>query len=140
MNCVFRSENGIKVASSHGAVKELKMGLVEYLNNCAMSNLSTYEGRTRSVKSIIGITSKIPLFIDYETLMFPTKGVRNYDCVFINYYQILSIAASNNYKTVVRFKDLTNVVLDIDFSKVNLQIKRCKKIIEYLSIKRKCLH
>ena len=140
MNYVSRSRYGITVNLQNGVEKHYHKGLIEFLNECTLEGLSTYEGRIKSVGKVLNINSKVPVFIDKELLLFPTKGTRNYDCYFINYHQVLSISKWPSNQTKVVFNDLTTIILDIDNKKINKQMERCVKIVSYLSIKRKCLH
>lgn len=133
MNYLVRSEIGIKVVSKTGEIQEIKKGLIEYLNQCAMKNLSTYEGRVKSVKNVLGITSKIPVYIDHENLFFPSKGIRNYDCVFINYCYVLSTTRWHSNQTRITFHNLTDLIIDVEYKKINIQIKKCEKIISHIT-------
>ena len=73
--------------------KKMKTQLVplRIINELCIDNLSTYQGRKEAIKIKYGIKTMVPIYINDEILLFPTKGIKEYACVWINYHQIREV-------------------------------------------------
>lgn len=131
MKYAKRSSYGIFVLEKQIGTN-IQKGLIEYVNSLCLKSLSTYDGRIKSVKKVLSISSLIPVFVNDENLLFPTESIRNYDCVFINYCRVLSIKKRGE-EALVTFQDLSEIVVDVSFNRIKKQIEKCEIISQYLN-------
>lgn len=110
----------------------LNIGLKQYLNNLCMKNLSTYDGRKKATVKLLNEKNNIPIYIDKNLFMYPTKSLREYSMLFINYYAILSFKKIDSNSTLLIFKNLDKLVVDVSIRKINKQHLRIKKIAQNL--------
>ncbi len=129
MKYIVRSEMGVKIESD--STRYLDFGLIEYINTLCIKELITYKGRIEATRKKLDIQSNIPVFISQELLLFPTVSVRNWDCFFINYFEVLSVTSENG-KAIIFFNDLTQISLDIGENRIFNQVKKCEQILSYL--------
>ncbi len=106
-------------------------GIKQYINNLCMNNLSTFEGRKKAVSNLLKQKNNIPIYIDNEIFLYPTKSLREYDMLFINYYAILSTKRIDSKNTLIIFKNLEELIVNISIRKVMKQHKRIELIIHY---------
>jgi transposase len=57
--------------------------------------------------------------------------IRDYDCVFVNYTQVLSVKKQGD-STLIVFDDLTEISIPTSINKVKIQIKKCKLINNFV--------
>jgi|LGOV01.1.fsa_nt_gb competence protein ComK len=107
----------------------LKQGLKQYINKMCINNLSTYEGRREASKAILQRKSILPIYVNPQIFLYPTISVRNYQCTFINYYEVLSIIRMTEKRTKIVFNDLSDLNLDISHEKINNQHQRIENIL-----------
>ena len=131
MYYLTRKANGILIKD---ASKEylISTGIKKYINKLCMSNLSTYDGRRLSTAKLLNQKDNIPIYIDRSTFLFPTKALREYDTMFINYFSILSIRKIDHKNTLFIFDNLEEITINISIKKVYKQYKRIEKINDYL--------
>ena len=132
MYYVKRHNNGIKVLDES---KEhiLNIGVKSYLNSLCMKNLSTFDGRKKALAKLLGQKSNIPIYINDEIIVYPTKSLREYDMYFINYHGVLSLRKLDNDNTLFVFKNLEELTINISFKRIIKQHKRVEFIIQYLN-------
>ena len=126
-----RTSNGIKVKDESDVI--IKKGLKQTLNDLCVLNLSTYEGRTKSIREMFGFNHNYPVFVNNSMLFFPTESIRNYNCIYINYFKVLSIRQINQQICCVIFTDLSELRVQISHQKIMKQMDRCQIIINYLN-------
>lgn len=129
MKYITRCKNGVKVISKNREI--LNYGLIEYINMLCLNELSTYKGRITSTKKTLGIISNIPVYVNNNIMLFPTRMIRDYDCVFVNYTQVLSVKKQGD-STLIVFDDLTEISIPTSINKVKIQIKKCKLINNFV--------
>ena len=131
MYYLTRNGNGILIKDSS---KEylINAGIKKYINKLCMDNLSTYDGRRLSIAKLLNQKDNIPIYIDKSTFLFPTKALREYDTVFINYFSIPSIKKIDHKNTLIVFDNLEEININISIKKVFKQYKRIEKINDYL--------
>ena len=108
-------------------------GIKKYLNNLCMNNLSTFDGRRKAIVKLLEQKDNIPIYIDSNNFVYPTKSLREFDMIYINYFEVLSYKEIAYKKTLIVFKNLEYLVVDIDMKRIERQHKRIKKITEYLA-------
>jgi len=74
-----------------GTTIKLTMSNLSFIKKKCLESLFTYEGYLKAVQKKIGIRYKVPVYIDDVTWMIPTKRVRDYDNIWINYAAIREV-------------------------------------------------
>lgn len=131
MKYIKRSKEGILVLDKKATY--LQRGLKQYINDLCIKNLSTIEGREKAAKKLLNITSNLPVYVNEEIILFPTKSIRNYDCVYLNFHKILTLKKQDNISSKVIFDDLSEVVVGISLKKLKRQLLRANTIYEIKS-------
>ena len=108
----------------------LNINNLSLVKKMCLEELFSYEGYLKGVKAKFGSVRLIPVYINKNILLIPTKRVRDYENIWLNYSQILLIESSDN-KTKVTFKDYTNITINIKYHNFIKRIKLAKKIINY---------
>lgn len=131
MYYIRRNNKGILIKDEN---KEyvVETSIKKYINMLCMKNLSTYDGRKIAVKNLFEQKNNIPIFVNRNIFLYPTKSLRDYDTVFINYFSILSFNESGLNKTLFIFNNLDEIIFDISIKKVIKQHKIIEKIYQYL--------
>lgn len=93
----------------------------KFLNELCIENLSTFDGRINAVRIKHNIKSLVPLYVSNECLLIPTSSIRNYECVWINYYMIQSCDGNE-------IKMLDGSIIEVKERVMDRQIKTCEEI------------
>lgn len=93
----------------------------KFLNELCIENLSTFDGRINAVRIKHNIKSLVPLYVSNECLLIPTSSIRNYECVWINYYMIQSYDGNE-------IKMLDGSIIEVKKRVTDRQIKTCEEI------------
>ena len=125
MNYITRDILGINI---DGQIKTTT--LKSYINKLCLQYGSTLEGRTDFSRYILN-TSKLPIYVNKDIILFPTMSLRNYETVLINYCNIQEIY---QIKDIVRIVFTNTKLLDVKISLYTIknQMRKCRKIIEHL--------
>ena len=133
MYYVKRHHNGIVVKNEINEYS-LNSGIKKYLNKLCMNNLSTFDGRRKAIMSLLKQKDNVPIYIDNDIFVYPTKALREFDMVYINYCEVLSYKEIGYKSTLVIFKNLEHLVINVSAKKIEKQHKRIKKITDYLGL------
>lgn len=127
MNFIKRNNYGCDIDGS-----SFNVGMIEQINKLCLIELTTYKARKESTKKVLHIKSLTPIFIHSSLLLFQTHTSREYDCCFINYFNVLSIRKKDD-KTEIVFIDFTKLLVNQKYTKISTQMKKCEMIITYLN-------
>lgn len=127
MKYITRSNVGILIDG-----QEYSVGLKKYLNSLCIKGLSTFDGRVEASKIILKKRTNPPVFISPEVCLFPTKSIRDYNMIYINYFEVLSVSYVDNKSCLLVFNDLSRLYLDIPKNRIDKQLKYTEKILLYL--------
>ena len=128
MKYIKRTTEGILVLEKEA--RYLTKGLKQFMNEACIQNLSTFEGRKQAAQIILNHTSNLPIYVDEDTIMFPTKSIRNYDCIYVNYHQVLSLKETIGGSTRIVFNDLSEIKVDTSIVKMRKQLFRAQTIFK----------
>jgi len=131
MYFIKRSKEGIEIGSENGSLY-VNSSLKKYINNMCLKKLSTYDGRRESVSKFLNENNNIPIYVNDDIILYPTKSIRCYDTVFVNFNEVLSIKKHRNGYTSLIFTNLSEILLKISFNRILKQHSRINKILEYL--------
>jgi len=127
-----RTDYGIQVTKEDEKVY-VRNGLKGFINDLCLDNFSTYEGRKKAASRLLNEKSNIPIYIDNSTFLYPTKALREYDMLFLNYFAILSFRKIDSANTLFIFKNLEELVVQISINKVMRQHRRIALITDYIN-------
>lgn len=117
---LFRNDEGTTIVCKNK--KEILEQVPKtVINDLCMRNLSTYEGRKVATKHLYNIKILVPIYVDEDNLLFPTVSTANYDCVWINYHEILKTALNKIYMN-------NGDIVICGENVVTKQLKRCYEI------------
>lgn len=130
MYYIKRSNDGIIVK---GEFHELliKSGIKSYLNNLCMDNLSTFDGRRKAISKLIKHKNNVPIYVNKDIFVYPTKSLREYDMLFINYHAVLSYKKIERNKTLFVFNNLEELVVEVSINKIMKQHQRIELVYQY---------
>ncbi len=126
MNYIKRNNEGIE---RDGIT--MKKSLISYLNKLCLQSGSSLQGRLDFGKYLLN-TTKIPIYINKDIILFPTESIRRYNSVLINYKNIISYNEIDDFIRVV-FKDLREIYVNISMYSFEKQVEKAHEINEYLS-------
>jgi competence transcription factor ComK len=106
--------------------------LNKVLNELCILRLSTLDGMHESLKTIFAFQSKIPLYLGDSLLLFPIKGLRGKESLYINYFSIQEIIPQSTKSCYIKFSDYHEMKCDI-FHILLKQIDKCEKILAYVN-------
>jgi len=129
MKYITRTTEGIRVVDQTETYKE--KGLIQYLNELCIQELTTFTGRIQATKQLCNIQSNIPLFINESLLFFPTKSNRNPDVYYINYHRIIGVQKVQNHCKIC-FDDFTELAVNCTYQKIQNQIRKVQKVLTIL--------
>jgi competence protein ComK len=91
------------------------------INWMCVENQSTFKGRRNAIKCKYGLKRLTPVFVDDDVLLFPIKAVRDYENIWINYYEIVALKGS-----YILFRGGKKLM--VNSGVVNRQLKKCYEI------------
>lgn len=94
--------------------------------------LFSYESRVKYTKKILNIKTKIPVYINEEILLMPTKAPKRHDTYWINYFEVFSHQKFFN-NTIILFTNLKELEIDITNNSFSKMMEKGEKIINYIN-------
>ena len=134
MNYIRRDIKGILINDDLGNTI-IESTLIKHINGLCIANLSTYLGRRDSISKFLGGKTNIPIYVDRNICLYPTKSVRCYDTVFVNFNEVLSVKKVEKGYTKFIFTNLDEIIIEVSFNVIMKQHKRISKILEYIENK-----
>ncbi|MBQ0065818.1 MAG: competence protein ComK [Firmicutes bacterium] len=86
-----------------------KTSVIRYLNEKCMEQGSSIEARKTYFKEKMGVHKFIPIVISNEEIYFPISNVKEYDCIWVNFFAIKNIAYIKK-ECIITFCDNTSLV------------------------------
>ncbi len=131
MNYLKRGNNGVVLKTETG-IKMINGGIKKYLNDLCLINLATFDGRKKAISKLLKAKKNLPIYINQQVFVYPTKALREYDVVFINYHHVLSWKEITPTHTKIIFNNLEELIVEISSKRVKKQHQRIAYILEYL--------
>lgn len=128
---IKRSTEGLELCGKNGVVF-IDSTLKKYINKLCLKKLSTYDGRRQATAKYLKEKCNIPIYINEDIILYPTKSIRCYDTVFVNFKEVLSIKKVSKGYTSFTFTNLFEIELEVSINKILNQHKRIEKLIYYL--------
>ncbi|PKK86724.1 MAG: hypothetical protein CVV63_04000 [Tenericutes bacterium HGW-Tenericutes-8] len=93
--------------------------------------LFSYESRTRLTKEKFRVNTKIPIYINQELLLMPSKSPKQYDNIWLNYFAIVGYHPYQS-SVVVLFKNRSELVINQSFRIFQNKMRLCEAILSYI--------
>jgi hypothetical protein len=103
-----------------------------YFNSLLIDSFTNLQALEKAMKKLFAFNSKIPIYVDEQTLFMNIKSYRLEGSIYINYFAILSYYEVDK-EIVVSFYDGHCLKLKSRYCFYN-QIKKCQRIIEHLKL------
>ena len=129
MYYIKRNDKGIFIKDEFQEYS-LNIGIKSYINNLCIENLSTFDGRKRALIKHLNQKNNIPIYVDDKVFLYPTKSLREYDMLFINYFSVLSLRRIDLYTTLLTFNNLDELIVNVSYKRVKKQHQRIEVIID----------
>ncbi|GAA0436520.1 hypothetical protein GCM10008983_11540 [Lentibacillus halophilus] len=102
----------------------------QIIDHACVLNGSTLEGRRKSVRKLLNVSSKVPVPVipDQGVYMLPTASSKKKDNVWLSFYQIDSFEQRDD-RTYVMFHDGSGLFVNTSVKAFDLQFKRTSQII-----------
>ena len=107
----------------------LQASVLVILQRLCMRHGSTFEGRRAAAARNLDIHQKVPILLSeiYRDVLFPTKAMRNPDCIWINY------RAVDEKGCVVQFHDESKLSLSVDIRCIRRSMRLCERYLSFLN-------
>jgi competence protein ComK len=91
---------------------------------------SSYEGRTKGAKKILGAEYKAPIVVDdiNNIIAIPTTSPKSPDCVWISLSRVQNISKINNIYTKILFDNGKELIVDCSFRSLESQLSRASRL------------
>lgn len=94
--------------------------------------LFSYESRIKYTKLHLNIKTKIPIYINKELLLMPTKSPKRYETYWLNYFEVFSYQKHFG-KTLVLFTNLKELEVDLSYESFHKMMLKAKTIEKYVN-------
>lgn len=108
-------------------IKQLKKSNLSYVKELCISSLFTYKGYLKANKIENKLVSKVPVYINDQTMLIPIKRTRDYDNIWINYAAIKNMLPDGKGLKVI-FHSNREVAIDNSANQLMKQITQLKMI------------
>jgi len=107
-------------------VNKTPMQIIE--NSCSFFG-SSYIGRTKGTKQLIGVSHKAPIIIEEskEIIFFPTSSPRLYECCWISLKNIIRYNKSEK-NSLIQFNSGLSLELDMSYGSLDNQVLRATRL------------
>ena len=91
---------------------------------------STYEGRKKGAKEILGAEYKVPIIIaDTDNLIvFPTTSPDAKDCVWISVNRVKKIEKVDDFNTLIIFDNDVEITVNSSYRTIENQLSRASRL------------
>ncbi len=107
------------------------MPIQTFFNKLLKRELTDLTSRERITKRVIHLKSKIPIYVDKDTMFMCIKSYRLKNSFYINYFSIKSYEYIDN-EVIVHFLNRSSLKTGKKHS-FQAQMKKCRLILDYLN-------
>jgi len=95
---------------------------------------STCEGRREAAACNLDIHQKVPILLSevYQDILFPTRALRNPECIWINYRAVDEIRRKEK-GCIVQFHDESELFVSVDVRCIRRSMQLCKRYLSFLN-------
>ena len=102
-----------------------------FFNKLLIKELTNLSSREKSIKKALRFKSKVPIYINRETMFMCLKSYRLNNSFYINYFSITSHIYKNNF-VIVNFQNKHSMKL-VEKNIFQNQMEKCLMILDYLN-------
>lgn len=125
--------NGNDILVSYQGKKEIVNSTHKrFISILLEKNLREYKTYCRLVTRNLKIKTRIPVYIDLNTLLLPIYSPRNYDCTWINYFSIIAIYNNNSNDSIIIFRSGNKLEVKRSVYSLKRQIENAILILKHL--------
>ncbi len=91
---------------------------------------STYEGRKKGAKNILGAEYKVPIVVEDSDnlIVFPTTSPMSEECVWISLKRVKKIEKVDYYNTKIIFDNNKEIIVESSYRSVENQLSRASRL------------
>ena len=91
---------------------------------------SSYEGRKKGAKSILGAEYKVPIVVEDtdNLIIFPTTSPQSDDCAWISLKRVKNIVKIDCNNTKIIFDNDREIIVDCSFRSLENQLSRASRL------------
>lgn len=93
--------------------------------------LFSYDSRIKLTKLYLNINTKVPIYINKEILLMPTKSPKRYETYWINYFEVFSYQKHFD-KTLILFTNLKELEVSATVNSFTIMMDKAKRVKEYM--------
>lgn len=108
-----------------------KKSNLSIIKDLCIKHLFTYEGYLKACKKIFNKTQLVPVYISPYLQFLPTKRVRDYENIWINFSAIKTYKKYENNKTKLIFKDNKFLIINMRYHLFEKNILFLEKLKKY---------
>ncbi|MCR3906286.1 MAG: competence protein ComK [Tenericutes bacterium] len=108
-------------------IETYKSSNLSYIKLLCEKGLFTYDGYIKTIKKVLDIKYKVPVYISDYLMLIPLKRVRDYDNIWINYASIKNIK-KNDKGIEIEFYSQRKLYLKYSLNSLSKQIKYLEMI------------
>lgn len=131
MNYIQKTSYGIKIAKRQEEIT-YPLGLVQYLNQLCLEELTTFEGRMQALKKLYHKKNNVPIYINPSLCFFYLEPIRNLEVIIINIKKVQRIQGYCDDSTTIYFIDGSMVNVPYDENHVLKRFSDTKHFLKRL--------
>ena len=122
---LLKVDNKVKVVE-----KYIEFYIEGSLNTIIIYYGSTFLGRMHSAKSLLGISTKLPIIISEkkELIFFPTNSYKNLNCVWINYIEVDKYYSINSKELIITFLNKKSLIIPVSNNIFTKQLFKASRL------------
>ena len=128
MNYIANTAYGCKIYQQDKNI-EVNMNAFTYIKKLCMKHLFSYKGYILACQKTLNLKYKVPLYITDHLQFIPSKNVRDFDCIWINYAYVYAYEAIKDGIRIT-FYDRTKIIIKVSIKSFKTQINRLNLIRE----------
>lgn len=127
-------ERSYLMVQENGQQTVLQEPLLVILQRLCLRHGSTCEGRREAAACNLDIHQKVPILLSevYQDILFPTRALRNPECIWINYRAVDEIRRKEK-GCIVQFHDESELFVSVDVRCIRRSMQLCKRYLSFLN-------
>lgn len=110
MKYLHRVSNGVRIVGDRVMMHD--GSLARIIDSWCVDNGATMQGRIDAAKRLLNRKRGVPIYVCPDVVLMSSSALRDYDVVVLNAMRIIAIGSRNDH-AVIRFEDLTEVVVPV---------------------------
>ncbi len=90
----------------------------------------SYDSRIKEIKKQLRINVRIPIYINSNILLIPTKSPKSYETVWLNYFEIIKLIKRDK-ETEVVFSNLYSIKVNVSYNILNKGLLNAKLVLKH---------